>query len=402
MSTTTTEQEPVETIAEPITGELIESGLKTAPIVYHVSDAKIAELRKEFTGLKITTPNDYQKVSKAIAVCRTLRVQVDKCRKDLKEDALVYGRRVDAEAKRLTEALESIEIPLKAEKQRADEEKDRQKKAAEEARQKRLADRLEQLAKYNAKVMPHDAEAWSDEEFASQLALVKELYEAHQEAIRKEKEEAERKAAEAKAAEEAERQAREEALRLERERLDKERAEMEAARKAEQARVDAEREAMRLDRLKLEQEKAEAERLAAIERAKAEELQRAERDRLEKERAALQAEKDRIEREKFEREEAERLRLEELQRQEDAEKEAIRLEQLRLEEERAEADRKAKELERLEALKPDREKLNAIAKSIRDLVNTFPTMSNSESQHYLDAIVRRLKDTADFSEECLD
>lgn len=390
------------TAQEPIKGELIESGLKTAPIVYHVSDAKIAELRKEFTGLKIATSGDYEKVTKAIAVCRTLRVQVDKCRKDLKEDALIYGRRVDAEAKRLTEALEAIEHPLKVEKQRVDEEKAEAKRQLELAKQQMLDCRMDQLAACNARVAPLIVAGWTEEEFQKELTEFRRLFDIAQEEVRQQREEAERKAAEAKAAEEAERLAREEALRIEHERLAKERAEMEAARKAEQARVDAEREAMRLERLKLEQEKAEAEKLAAIERAKIAEVQRIERLRIEQERAALQAEKDRLEREKFERDEAERLRLEELQRQEDEEKEAVRLEQLRLEEERAEADRKAKELARLEALKPDREKLNAIAKSIRELINTFPAMSNSESQHYLEAIVRRLKDTADFSEECLD
>jgi hypothetical protein len=387
---------------EPITGELIEAGLTHAPIAYHVSDAKIAELRKEFTGLKIATSGDYEKVTKAIAVCRTLRVQVDKCRKDLKEDALVYGRRVDAEAKRLTEALEAIEHPLKAEKQRVDEEKERLKREAEIAKQKQLDDRLDQLAAVNARVAPRIVAAWSEEEFQKELAAVRAIFERFQAEEAHRLEEEARKAAEAKAAEEAERLAREEALRIDRERLDKERAEIEAARKAEQAKLDAEREAMRLERLKLEQEKAEAERLAAIERAKVAEAQRIEQKRLEAERAALQAEKDRLEREQFERDEAERLKREELQRQEDAEKEAVRLELLRAEEEREAAAREAKERERLEALKPDREKFNAIAQSIRKLASDFPPVSNSESQHYLDAIVRRLKDTADFCEECLD
>jgi hypothetical protein len=369
---------------EPITGELIEAGLKHAPIVYHVSDAKITELRKEFAGMKIATSGDYEKVTKAIAVCRTLRVQVDKCRKDLKEDALTYGRRVDAEAKRLTEALEAIENPLKAENQRVDEEKERLKREAEIAKQKQLDERLDQLAAVNARVAPRIVAGWSEEEFQKELAEVRRLFDLAKEAERQQREEAERKAAEAKAAEEAERLAREEALRIERERLDKE------------------REAMRLERLKLEQEKAEAERLAAIERAKVAESQRIERERLEAERAAIQAEKDRLEREQFERDEAERLKREELQRQEDAEKEAVRLELLQAEEERAAAAREAKERERLEALKPDREKFNAIAQSIRKLASEFPAVSNSESQHYLDAIVRRLKDTADFCEECLE
>lgn len=244
------------TITEPenktVVGELIDTRLSNAPIVFHVSDAKIEELKRELHGIKIIDSADYAKVTKGIGVCRTLRTQVEKCRKDLKEDSLAYGRRVDAEAKRLTAMLEQIEEPLKAEKQRIDEEKERAKKAAEEAKRLKLESRLNDLSSINARVNPLIVAEWSEDEFQKQFEVAKGIFEAAQREAQAE--------AERLAREEADRQ---EAMRIERERLAAERAE--------------------LDRLRAEQEA---------------------------ERAAIQAEKDRLAREQFERDEVERLKRE--------------------------------------------------------------------------------------------
>ena len=103
-------------------------------IVYDVTDAAIAELKGRYSGLKIVDSSSYEHVRVAIAEVRTKRTGVEKMRKDLKADALTYGKRVDAEAKRLTDALKSIEDPLQTEKDRVDAEKEkvRQEKAAKE------------------------------------------------------------------------------------------------------------------------------------------------------------------------------------------------------------------------------------------------------------------------------
>lgn len=150
MSTVTEEPE----VAEPITGELIVDTPKEIPIVFNVSDSKIAELKTSLAGLKINDKKDYDRAVKGIAACRTLRSSVEKCRKGLKEHALAYGRKVDAEATRLREALEAIEEPLKSEKERVDEAAAKAKREAEEAKRKIVEERIKALVGFECVLTP--------------------------------------------------------------------------------------------------------------------------------------------------------------------------------------------------------------------------------------------------------
>ena len=193
------------------------------------------------------------------------------------------------------------------------------------------------------------------------LLPIEEHLESQENAVIAEKEriknaarvEAERKAAEAKAAEEArikaEQAAENERLRIEREKLDAERRAMEAerakieqAQAAERARQKAEQDKIDVERRKVE---AEAQRLAAIEAAR----QRA------------------IEMEKARAESAERARVETEQRiaREAADREAA-----------AKAKKEAEEAAkaRAEALRPDREKLLAVAALVMAI--EIPIVSN--------------------------
>jgi hypothetical protein len=111
----------------------------SAPLVtYTPSDAAIAQMRGDLLPLAadekaVRTTGGYEKVRLAIGTIRNLRVGIEKRRKELKEDSLKWGRKVDAEAARLTASLLEIEEPLKALKQTVDEEKERKRKEAEEA-----------------------------------------------------------------------------------------------------------------------------------------------------------------------------------------------------------------------------------------------------------------------------
>jgi len=96
---------------------------KTALVEYDVTDAAIFELKDKYQGLKITDMASYKEVSCAIAEVRGFRVSVEARRKELKADALAYGRRVDAEAKRITEQLFEVETPLKVLKKAEDDRK---------------------------------------------------------------------------------------------------------------------------------------------------------------------------------------------------------------------------------------------------------------------------------------
>lgn len=108
-------------------------------IAYSVTDAALAEMKQKYAGLKITDHAGYETVRLAIADCRGKRSDVEARRKELKAAALDYGRRVDGEAKRITAALMEVEEPLKAEKQRVDDEKARVKREKEEAEEARKA-----------------------------------------------------------------------------------------------------------------------------------------------------------------------------------------------------------------------------------------------------------------------
>lgn len=264
-----------------------------------VADETLAELRERFIGLTAETPAKYEQVRAAIADLRTVRVDVEKSRKELKADALEFGKRVDAEAKRITNALLEIEEPLKLEKQRIDDEKDR---------------------------------------------------------LRREKAEQERSRIEAEL----------EARRL---KAEEERQRIEAERKAEQDRIEAEqaaeRERLALERQELDRQRAEIEAKQREAREAQEVIERAERERLDAERRQIEAERRQLDQEI--RAEQERRNREEFERQAKlrAEQEARE----RLEQERIEAERVAVAMEaevaRLDALRPDVDKLRSLVEVLR-------------------------------------
>src|SRR5579863_5138042 len=102
--------------------------MATAELVtYSITDADIAATQAAYAGLTADTPKGYEEVRLAIAHCRDTRVAIEKRRVELKADALAWGKKVDAEAKRITTLLEEIEDPLKAKKQAVDDEKARLK-----------------------------------------------------------------------------------------------------------------------------------------------------------------------------------------------------------------------------------------------------------------------------------
>lgn len=247
------------------------------------TDGAIAELAQKYLPLSIADVNDrvgYVMVHRARMDIKNKRCAVENMRKELKADALDYGRNVDAEAKRITALLEPIETHLLEQEQTIDAEKERIKNAA------RLKAEAEAKAKADA-------------------------------------EEAARKAAqEAEAA----------ALRAERQKLEAERLAMEAERsrvaaeqKAAQDKIDAERRATETEQKRMAD--IESARLRAIEMEKA---------------TAEAAEKARIETEaRIAREAAAKLAAEKA---------------------RAEAEEAARI--KAEALRPDRDKLLAVAAAV--------------------------------------
>lgn len=100
-----------------------------------VTDSAIAELRAEYEGLEATDRVTHKAVVEAHRAVKGLRSRVEAKRKELKAPALDWGRRVDAEAKRITGALLEIESPLGRTRNAYEAaEAERKRKAEEEAR----------------------------------------------------------------------------------------------------------------------------------------------------------------------------------------------------------------------------------------------------------------------------
>jgi hypothetical protein len=329
------------------------------PRLYDVTDAAIADLKQELTGL-----TEYHAVSKGIAKVRTLRTRIEATRKQLKADSLAWGRKVDSEAKRITEQLEAIEEPLKQLKAAIDDAKEREKAAIEAAKYAETNRRIKSFADLEHEINPFLVAEMSKEEYEAALGVASLAFRTVLEKRRQAAEAAEAAKREAEAAEVA----RAEAIRAEREALARERAELEA----EKAKRD---EADRLRREAVE----EQERLARIEQARIQAEAEAERQQaqavLQTERAALQAERDKLAREAFEREEAIRLAKYNAEVERQAEEE-------RIEKEKFLAELNAKNAARLEALKPDAEKFHAFAIQIRNLIPLIPDTTTTEGESF--------------------
>lgn len=122
----------------------IENQIQLAVIVYSVTDAAIAKLEERYKGLTIAA-DGFDTVKSAVKELTRLRSKLETERKAKKEDALEFGRKLDAEAKRVRGLIESIETPLRTAVD-AHEAKEKLKAEAAEIAEK------ERLAKLNAMV----------------------------------------------------------------------------------------------------------------------------------------------------------------------------------------------------------------------------------------------------------
>ena len=122
------------------TKELKQSDPEFLPVQYGMTEAAIAQLRKDYDPALIPDTetkgdNGYLVVHEKVMSITKVRTAIEKKRKELKSDALAWGRLVDGKAKELTEIIEDIEEPWKALKSDLDEKEARE---AEEARQREL------------------------------------------------------------------------------------------------------------------------------------------------------------------------------------------------------------------------------------------------------------------------
>jgi hypothetical protein len=288
------------TTEAPIVPAAVNAGTGAPLVQYSVSDSAIAEMRDAYMPLAIAGAEDsdgFKRVHEARIRVKTTRVDIEKKRKELKEDALRWGRTVDGEAKRLTALLEPIESHLQTEEDGYT--------AAKEAI--RNAERLKAEAEERAK---REAEE----------ARLKAEHDAEVERLRVEREKLD-----------AERKEQERQLAAQRKALDEERAKVAAEQAAERARQKAEQDKIDAEARAI---MAEKKRLADIEAAR---LRKIEEERI----AAEASERARIETEARIAQEAAAAKAKE------------------------EATAAAKA--RAEALRPDAEKLAAVADAVANV-----------------------------------
>lgn len=203
---------------------------------FDIADAAIAKMAEQYLPLKIVDVTDaagFKAVHDARMVVKSRRVEVEKVRKELKADALEYGRKVDAEAKRITALLEPIETHLQDEENAYRAEQERIKNEA------RLKVEAEERARKEAEEAARKAE---------------------QERIRKEQE--------AEAAR----------LQTERDKIEAERREIEEERRKAQETIEAERRKVEEEKRRIAEAEAAKRRQEELELAKAEAAERAKKE----------------------------------------------------------------------------------------------------------------------------
>jgi hypothetical protein len=267
------------------------------PIKYDVTEAGLQAMREKASQLPaaVSSVKDRQACVSVRKEVRGIRLAVEERRKELKKDALEYGRKVDSIARGITEAIREIEDPIGKRIDAYDAEIERRRQEREEAERQRVQEIQDRIAVIAA--IPSTHRSSSAAEIAAEIAnagastLTPELYEEFLEQAAAAKRKALTELGEM--LEEAqERERREAELVEERKRLDAERAELEAQRAAEAEARKAQEEADRIEREKRLAEEAEARRIEEEERlAQREEEQR----EMERQRAEVEAKREEFE-----------------------------------------------------------------------------------------------------------
>jgi len=308
-------------------------------VEFDITEAAIAKMENLYMGLTVKGVDDdkgFQEVHEARMVVKNHRVSVEKRRKELKADALEWGRRVDTEAKKIFSKLEPIENHLAEQERIVTDEKKRIKEAEERAFQEKIDNRMQQLSEYGRSTAFQKVATMPDDEWEQCIFNIIQEFNAEQKRIEEER----RIEAERQAKIEAEQKAEAERL----EKIRKEQEQQAAKIKAEQDRINAE----------LAKKQAEI-------RAKEE---------------AIRKEQERIERIEFEKKAKEEARIKaEKEAKERAEREAREAEERKAAEEAEKA--------RIEALKPDREKAIKYFSRVSNFVSEIPNLENEELRNVL-------------------
>jgi len=330
---------------------------ETAVVKYDITDKAVAEMKSFYMGLTISDMDDkeqFDTVHDARMVVKTHRVAVEKRRKELKADAISWGRKVDTEAKRIFGMLEPIESHLMAEENKVLEEQKRIKEGQDRVEREKIQDRVNSLQMFGAVLPFQEVALMSDEEFETILEGSRVAFVAEQKRLSDEA---------------AARKAEDERLAAERAELEKQRKEQEekdAARKEFNDRILAEQKAA--------QDKINTERKAL------EDEKEAERNRVHREKMAEQERKDRIAFEAKAKEDAK------IQAEKDAIEVAEQAEKYRL----AKIEAEKAEAARQKALLPDKTKLTEWIEMVRSVPE--PEIKDNDAKIYLSGAVDKISE----------
>ncbi len=131
--------------------EIQESALER----YDITDQRIQELKEKYKDAI-----DYDIVKSGVAEIRSLKSHVESTRKELKADALKWGKIVDSEAKRIKSALDEIDEPMKLIKKAVEDEKEEKRLAKKQMEQSRIDDIRSRLNQMRG--LTHEAYTWDD------------------------------------------------------------------------------------------------------------------------------------------------------------------------------------------------------------------------------------------------
>lgn len=280
--------------------------VQTALTEFNAVEAGLQDLRQRFGGVvyDVTTDKGMAEAKEARKALREPRLKIEAIRVAAKAPILALGRKLDADAKRVTAEIAKLEDPIQAQIDNEEARKERERQAAiavEAARVTAIQERITELRDVvhirftrAANILDHigDIERiqidasfaeFQETAAAAKAASLTRLREMHQAAeaqeaeaarLKAEREELERLRAEQEAREKAERERRE-----------AEEAAAAEVRRQEQAKIGAER--AELDRQRREQEKAAVDAQAVID---------AENQRLADERAAFERQQEELRR----------------------------------------------------------------------------------------------------------
>lgn len=252
----------------------------------------------------LSVPENYEICRLACSEMRKKRTSAEKIRKELKADALEYGRKVDGIAKQIIDHIAALEKPFNTAKKEFDakiEIEKREKALAEERRVDGIASRIAEIGALpsahissnsweiaavtiSLDALLSDADGWAmefaDKAKATVIEAQQKLKDLHamkvqQEQIAAEKAKAEKEAAEKAEADRIQREkeaaAERERLAIERAKLAAEQAELERVRKEQQAELDRQRaeQQAEIDRQQAELKRQLAEQQAEIYRQRA-------------------------------------------------------------------------------------------------------------------------------------